>query len=143
MLPSPPGATSCGICVTSRGVVMLTFSISIGAEPGLLRTKSCSTTAPDRTSPNSNRAPGKTAFCPLDAAPCDAKPCLAVRESCAPVGATTYGAPQEARRGNKLRKEILLVARKIIKGLRVGFRRGRGELGLADDCRAWCCYGIK
>src|SRR3989442_12969358 len=122
---------------------MLTFSISIGAEPGLLRTKSCSTTAPDRTSPNSNRASEKTAFCPLDAAPCDAKPCLAVPGACAPVGATTYGAPQEARRGDKARKKILLVARKINNALLGSFRRGRGELGLADDCRAWCCYGTK
>src|SRR5256885_3809270 len=53
----------------------------------LLRTKSCSTTPPDRTSPNSYRDSGKAAFGLLETAPGDAEPSLTVTESCAPAGA--------------------------------------------------------
>ena len=61
---------------------MLTFSIRAGAVPALLRTKSCSTTVPDRTSPNSNRTSEKTAFGPLEVTPRDVKLCLTVPELC-------------------------------------------------------------
>src|SRR5713101_2956119 len=98
---------------------MLAFSISIGAEPGLLREKSCSTTAPARTSPKSNCASGKTAFGPPGVMPVDARPCLTVPESCAPAGDTTCGEPQEAKSGDKARKMILLAAREITNALLV------------------------
>src|SRR5262245_5909949 len=44
---------------------MLTFSITLGTAPRLLIAKSCSTIAPDRTSPKSKRASGKTVVDPL------------------------------------------------------------------------------
>src|SRR5579862_1773884 len=92
-MPSEPGRTSCGICVTSRGVVMLTFSIRVGIEPALRRAKSCSTTVPDKTSQNSNLASEKIAFGLLDVADC-----------CE---------PQEARSGKKTTEAIHLAEGKI------------------------------
>ncbi len=91
---------------------MLTFSIRAGAEPELRRAKSCSTTAPDRTSPNSNRASEKTAFGPLEIMPGGVEPCLTAAECCPPTGTTACCESQETKSGDKARKMILLVARK-------------------------------
>src|SRR3989442_9740851 len=93
-----------------------------------MKAKSCSTTPPDRTAPNSYRDSGKAAFGLLENAPGDAEPCLTVTESCAPTGATTCCKPQEAKRGDKARKTILLVTREITNVLPMSFAVFGGQL---------------
>src|SRR5262249_48013914 len=116
--PSERGATAWGISETNKGVVMLTFSITTGAEPWLRRTNSCSTTAPDGTSPNSKRASVNVVFDRSEFALADAKASLTVLESRAPGGESTVCEPQETNSGDMRRKAILLVPRQITKALR-------------------------
>src|SRR5207244_1379497 len=116
LLPGPlcPATKKAGLGDSSIAGTIRPAKVRLACgNAGLLRTKSCSTTPPDRTSPNSYRDSGKAAFGLLETAPGDAEPSLTVTESCAPAGATTCCEPQEAKRGDKARKTILLVTREI------------------------------
>src|ERR1700746_1544154 len=105
---------------------MVTFSIAIGAEPRLLRSKSCSTTSPDMTSPNSKRVSEKTAWGPLEGEIDDAWPCSTLSNACGRPGAPC-GEAEKAKREDKARKTTLLVTRKTTKTLLVSYRRSRGS----------------
>jgi hypothetical protein len=79
---------------------MLTLSIRVGAELTLRRAKSCSTTVPDKTSPNSKLVAGKTVLGAAEARLDDLD--ISWTAVCCE--------PQETRRVSKAKKPILLAA---------------------------------
>src|SRR5262249_19783777 len=105
--------------------VILTFSITTGAEPWLRRTNSCSTIAPERTWPKSKRASENAALGAPEVTPGDRKASLAVFESRAAEGDMAGSEPQEKKRGEKARNTILFAAREITNALLTGFRQSR------------------
>ena len=124
ILSSAPGATSRGIRVTTKGVVMLTFWITSDAEPAFLTTKSCSTTTPDLTSPNTKRTSGKTAFGPSQGATSDARPMPAGQKSRAP-GGTVCCEKQKGIREDAAKNTSPPFGREITNAPQVSVRRGR------------------
>src|SRR5215467_3754016 len=98
---------------------MLTFSITVGVAPRLLSAKSCSTIAPDRTSPKSKRTSGKTAVDPLgislSAALADLKPCLTDSGSFASAFDVTRDERQETRNVHRASNAILRAMPEITK----------------------------
>src|SRR5215831_635687 len=98
---------------------MLTFSITLDAAPRLQSAKSCSTIAPDRTSPKSKRASEKTVVDPLgislSAALADSKPCLTDSRSFASACDVVCDERQETRNVHRASNAILRAMPEITK----------------------------
>src|SRR5262249_35884149 len=99
---------------------MATFWITRGALPSFLKTKSRSTTAPDMTWPNSNRASGKTALGASEAALTpireeDAKNAIALAagEITNALPAQVFGEAEFAPRPRRTQRNARLVRRQI------------------------------